>query len=118
MPRRKNYKVGDRVYFELFDSNDICSSVITGIRDMCDDIYGDGKKVNYKMFDTGPLSSIEDYMCLPESDPRVVEYIKSHKTIFELEDKLKRVLDECNAQVGDPIVTEVLYNLYSRYEKC
>lgn len=73
MARRKNYKVGDRIFFEYHDDTVGTAIVLEKKPESCVD--DNGKTINYDMLITwksGNCSSgIEDYNTLPYSDPRV-----------------------------------------------
>jgi hypothetical protein len=78
MARRKNYKVGDRIFYEYYDGT-IGTAIVLEIKpeNYVDD---NGKTINYDMLITwksGNCSSgTEDYNTLPYSDPRVKELQK------------------------------------------
>lgn len=79
--RRKNYKVGDKIFFEFYDGT-VGTAIVLKIesKSYVDD---NGKTINYNMLTTwksGNCSSgIEDYNTLPYSDPRVKELMKELK---------------------------------------
>lgn len=90
MPK-KEYKVGDRIFYEDYPSNEICTAIIKRIDNQS---YTDhnGKEILYKwltVWEDGNCSSgIEDYNCLPYNDPRVKEAIKKYKTFDKERDNI------------------------------
>ena len=78
MARRKNYKVGDRIFFEYYDGT-VGTAIVLEIKP---ESYVDdnGKTIDYDMLITwksGNCSSgTEDYNTLPLNDPRVKELQK------------------------------------------
>lgn len=90
MPK-KEYKVGDRIFYENYPSKEVCTAIIKRIKNK---IYTDdnGKEIPYKwlvVWESGNCSSgIEDYNCLPYSDPRVKEEIKKYKKFDKAKDSI------------------------------
>lgn len=121
--RRKDYKVGDRVFYEDYRGG-ISSALILRIeqREMDTDIYGrpmrDGRKFRYELFRTGHCTFIEDYNCLSENDKRVVEYKKGRRFVgSDFRQKLVDFMTANGALAGDEDVAEILYDLASEYEQ-
>ena len=81
MPK-KDYKVGDRIFYEEYPSGEICTDFVKKVKEKSY-IDDKGKEIQYKwltVWEDGNCSSgIEDYNCLPYSDPRVKELIKKFK---------------------------------------
>ena len=75
--RRKEYKKGDRIFYECYDGT-IGAAIVLDTEDRDEQIIG-GKPIKFKLLKTGPYTSIEDYNCLPMSDPRVKELIKKYR---------------------------------------
>jgi hypothetical protein len=75
--RHKEYKKGDRIFYECYDGT-IGTSIVLDTEDRVYESIDD-KPIKFKMLKTGPYTSIEDYSCLPMSDPRVKELIKKYK---------------------------------------
>lgn len=83
--RRKEIKVGDRIYFECYDGH-IDSAVVKKI---ARDFYvRNGKKYEFNMLYTSPNTTIEDYFVLSPLDPKVQAYIR------ETKDKKKNIVHE------------------------
>ena len=97
----KDYKVGDRVFYETYPDKEICTDIVKGVKEehYIDD---NGKEISYKwlaLLEYGNGSSgIEDYNCLPYSDPRVKERIKKFKKF----DKEKHVIIDSIIQMLSP----------------
>lgn len=78
MARRKNYKVGDRIFYEHYDGT-VGTAIVLEVKPKS---YVDDNKrtVNYNwlvLWKSGSCSSgVEDYSTLPLSDPRVKELQK------------------------------------------
>jgi hypothetical protein len=75
--RHKEYKKGDRIFYEYYDGT-IGTAIVLDTEDRVYESIDD-KPIKFKMLKTGPYTSIEDYSCLPMSDPRVKELIKKYK---------------------------------------
>lgn len=117
-------KVGDRIFFEYCDGT-IGTAII---QDMEEKTYterkGRGiesevKTFNYKRFYTDKQHSfIEDYECLPEDDPRVVEFCKGKKfhILTNIKDEFLKLLEAHGCHKGDPGVSEMLYELSNEFE--
>ena len=84
----KDYKVGDRIFYDEYPSGKICTDIVKRVKE--DSYLNDkGKEIPFKwlvLWESGNCSSgIEDYNCLPYSDPRVKDLAKK----FERFDKEK-----------------------------
>lgn len=123
MPRTKQRKVGDRIFFQDFNG-DIATALITEIKDAeytVSSWNGDplekGTPFKFKFYKTNEYSGIEDYNCLSESDPRVIEFCKGKTFITkEFVDELRKFLKEKGCHKGDPSVSQILYSLAEEYE--
>ena len=127
-----NYKVGDRVFYEVYGydedknlvSTGIGTNIIIGIRkgsyedDSTRENYRDtGTIVHHNIFDLFGNSAIEDYNCLSLDDPRVVEFCQNNTLCgFDLMEKLRTFLTENGAFHGDRVVADMLYELSKEYE--
>lgn len=89
--RTKDYKVGDRIFYEEYPSGEICTDIVKKVKEKS---YRDdkGKEIPYKwlvLWESGNCSSgIEDYNCLPYSDPRVKEFAKKFKQFDKEKDTI------------------------------
>lgn len=89
--RRKEYKVGDRIFYETYPKKEICTAIVKRVRR---EYYIDdkGKEIPYKwlvLWESENCSSgIEDYSCLPYNDPRVKELIKKYKKFDKKKDNI------------------------------
>lgn len=86
--RTKDYKVGDRIFYETYPEKEIRTDIVKKVEE--DSYRNDkGKEIPFKwlvLWENGYYSSgIEDYNCLPYSDPRVKDFAKK----FERFDKEK-----------------------------
>ena len=89
--RTKDYKVGDRIFYEEYSSGKICTDIVKKVKE--ESYLNDkGKEIRCKwlvLWESGNCSTgIEDYNCLPYSDPRVKDLVKK----FERFDKEKDVI--------------------------
>lgn len=88
---RKKYKVGDRIFYELYPSKEVETAIIKRIEDQSY-IDDNGKEIPFKWFvlwESGNCSSgIEDYSCLSYNDPRVKEIIKKYKKFDKEKDNI------------------------------
>lgn len=88
---RKEYKVGDRIFYEKYPSGEMGTAIIKRIKN---ESYRDdnGEEIPFKwlvLWESGNCSSgIEDYNCLPHNDPRVKEAIKKYKKFDEEKDNI------------------------------
>lgn len=95
MARRKNYKVGDRIFFEYYDGT-IGTAIVLEVKP---DSYIDdsGKTFNFNMLvterGTNWSSEIEDYATLPLSDPRVKALKKELKKQDEFADEIREFVN-------------------------
>lgn len=91
--KRKNYKVGDRIFYETYPNREICTDTIKRIEDKFY-LSDKGRKMPFKwlvLWESGNCSSgIEDYNCLPDNDPRVKELSKGLK---EFDKEKKNIID-------------------------
>lgn len=120
MGRTKQRKVGDRIFYEMYDGT-IGTATIKKIEDAeYKESQGYGKPdkvVKYKKYYTGVNEVIEDYECLSDNDPRVKEYCKGKKFITaDFTDELRKFLVEHGAHKGDDDVAQILYDLAKEFE--
>lgn len=92
---RRNYKVGDRIFFEYYDGTIGTATVLEKKPESYVD--GDGRTINYDMLITwknGNCSSgTEDYNTLPYSDPRVKALMKELKKQDEFADEIREFVN-------------------------
>ena len=87
---KKNYKIGDRIFFECYDGTIETAIVV----DTKDQVYVDdnGKEVPYKQLilekGDGWSSGIEDYNCISPNSPKCKELIKKYKEFDKQKDKI------------------------------
>ena len=95
MARRKNYKVGDRIFFEYYDGT-VGTAIVLKIKpkSYVDD---NGRTINYNMlitWESGNCSiGTEDYNTLPYSDPRVKALMKELKKQDECADIIREFVN-------------------------
>ena len=77
--RWKNYKPGDRIFYECYDGT-INSDIVYKIEKRT--YINNGYEVHYQMLYTDDYSAIENYNCLPLNSPKLKE-IKERYTIFD-----------------------------------
>lgn len=122
MARTKKRKVGDRIFFEKYEGT-IGTAIIKRIDHIIDtgmDKYGnflkDGKVFEYNEYYTGVNTTIVDYNCLSDNDPRVKEYRNGKKFITaDFADELRKFLIEHGAHKGDDDVVQILYDLAEEF---
>ena len=120
MPRTKKRKVGDRIFYEKYDGS-IGTATIKKIVDAelkeSQGYEKPYKVVKYKKYYTGVHTSIEDYNCLFDNDPRVKAFRKGKKFITaDFESELRKFLVEHGAHKGDDDVVQILYDLADEFE--
>lgn len=80
--RRKDYKVGDRIFYETYPDNEVCTAIVKRVED---NFYlsDNNREIPFKwlvLWEDGNCSSgIEDYSCLPNNDQRVKKLAKKFK---------------------------------------
>lgn len=97
MARRKNYKIGDRIFFEYYDGT-IGTAIVLEKKP---ESYIDdkGRTINYDMLITWKsgsgncCSGTEDYNTLPYSDPRVKALKKELKKQDEFADEIREFVN-------------------------
>lgn len=105
--RTKKFNIGDRIFFEYFDTS-IGDAIIVDIEDRIDNTP-DGE-IKYNMFILGGHSIIESYNCLDEDDPRVIEYKKTHADPREFISKFKQFMKDNNFDVKQSSIQDYLYS--------
>ena len=112
--RTKNYKVGDRVFYETYLDKEVCTDTVKRVREehYIDD---NGKEIPYKwltLWENGNCSSgIEDYNCLPYNDPRVKELIKKLKKFDKEKHDIIDSIMQMISPYGKLAQTEILDTL-------
>lgn len=110
----KNYKIGDRIFFEYLSDNSIGEAIVTDIEPRSYQQY-DGKNtyvdVHFNMLRTGPHEMIEDYNCIPEDDPRVIEYKKTHVDPRVFIEKFEKFLRDNNFDINQKYIRNYLHNI-------
>lgn len=87
--RIKDYKVGDRIFYETYPEKEICTDIVKRVKE--ESYLNDkGKEIPYKwlVLCEDVNSGIEDYNCLPYSDPRVKDFAKKFKRFDKEKDAI------------------------------
>ena len=117
MKKMKNYKIGDRIFFEYIYDGSIGEAIVIDIEPRSDKEYDDKKNtyvdINFNMLRTGKHSMIEDYNCISEDDPRVIEYKKTHNDPRIFKEKFENFLKENNFNISQSSIRDYLYELIS-----
>lgn len=117
MNKKKNYKIGDRIFFEYIYDESIGEAIVTDIEPRSYKQYDNKKNtyvdINFNMLRTGKYSMIEDYNCISEDDPRVIEYKKTHNDPRIFKDKFENFLKENNFDISQRSIRDYLYKLIS-----
>ena len=93
--RKKQYKVGDRIFYENYDGT-IGTEIVLEVKP---DSYIDdsGKTVNFNMLvterGTNWSTEMADYTTLPYSDPRVKALMKELKEQDEFADEIREFVN-------------------------
>ena len=115
MIMNQNYKIGDRIFFEYIRDNSIGEAIVTDIEPRSYKQYDDGQNtyidISFNMLRTGKHSMIEDYNCLPEDDPRVIEYKKAHADPRIFKEKFENFLKDNNFNISQSPIRNYLYEL-------
>ena len=111
----QNYKIGDRIFFEYIKDGSIGEAIVINIEPRSYKQYDDGKNtyvdINFNMLRTGKHLMIEDYNCLSEDDPRVIEYKKTHKDPREFINKFEAFMKENKFDIKQRPIQDYLYDL-------
>lgn len=108
---RKEYKVGDRIFYECYPSGEVGTAIIKRIENKS---YRDdnGKEIPFKWLilqESGSYSvGIEDYNCLPYNNPRVKELIKKYKKFDKEKDNIVESIVEILSPYDKSIQEEVI----------
>ncbi len=107
----KDYKVGDRIFYEAYPNKEVCTDIVKRVKE--DSYLNDkGKEIPYKwltLWESGNCSSgIEDYNCLPYSDPRVKELFKSYKKFDKERGDIVSSILKILSPYGKPQIEEVI----------
>ena len=117
MNKKKNYKIGDRIFFEYIYDETIGEAIVTDIEQRSYKQYDNKKNayvdINFNMLRTGKYSMIEDYNCISEDDPRVIEYKKTHNDPRIFKEKFENFLKENNFNISQSSIRDYLYKLIS-----
>lgn len=88
--RTRQYKPGDRIFYEDFDGN-ICTDIVKRVvPDSYENTVGKDIKFNRLITDEGDgwEMSIEDYSCLSPRNPKCKELVKKYKTFDKHRDEI------------------------------
>ena len=107
------YKVGDRIFFEYEypgADGEIGEAIVKKIEPRS---YKSrtGELVDFNMLRTGKYTCIEDYNCIPEDDPRVIEYKKVHADPRGFIEKFEKFLKENNFDISQRPIQDYLHEL-------
>lgn len=113
-----DYKIGDRIFFEYEypgANGEIGEAIVIDIEPRSYKHYDDGQNtyidINFNMLRTGKHSMIEDYNCLHEDDPRVIEYKETHEDTRKFISKFETFLKENKFDISQQPIRDYLYDL-------
>lgn len=109
---KKNYKVGDRIFLEYWNNKEVFDCIVTKVEPRTYEY--NSEVINFNMLHTGPHTMTEDYNCLDEDDPRVIEYKKTHEDPRIFIQKFEAFMKENNYSMDslkNGTIQEYLYNL-------
>lgn len=113
--KQNNYKIGDRIFFEYIGDGSIGEAIVIDIEPRSYKQYDDGKNtyvdIHFNMLRTGSHEMIEDYNCVPEDDPRVIEYKKTHADSRLFIEKFEKFLKDNNFDVTQNYIRNYLHNI-------
>lgn len=107
---KKEYKVGDRIFAESWNNHEIFDCIVTKVEPRTTRAYN-GNIINYNMLYTGSHSAIEDYNCLDEDDPKVIEYKKNHADPRDFIEKFNKFIKDNHYDLKSHAIQEYLYDL-------
>jgi len=105
-----NYKAGDRIFFEYYVDNSVGEAIVTKVEPRSYENHL-GETVNFNMLHIGKYACIEDYNCLDENDPKVIEYKNTHEDPRIFKDKFEKFLKDNNFDIFQGPIQDYLYNL-------
>lgn len=113
--KQNNYKIGDRIFFEYISDGSIGEAIVMDIEPRSYKQYDDGKNtyvdIHFNMLRTGAHEMIEDYSCVPEDDPRVIEYKKTHTDPRVFIEKFEKFLKDNNFDISQDPIRNYLHNI-------
>ena len=114
---RRNVKVGDRIFFEYYD-NSIGEAIVQSIEPRSYKRYDDGKRtyvdINFNMLHLGSHTIIEDYNCLSERDPRVIEYKKTHTDSRKFVKLFEKFMKDNKFDIHSQAIQDYLYGVMEK----
>jgi len=108
---RKNYKVGDRVFYEAYPSGEICTDIVKKVEE--DSYINDkGKEISCQwlvLWEDGNCSSgIENYNCLSSNNPKcrdiAKQYTKFDKQKDEIIDSIMKIISPFDNAIHKDII--------------
>lgn len=108
----KKYEVGDRIFLETWNTKKVFDCIVTKVESRTYEY--NGETIPFNMLHTGPNTMTEDYNCLDENDPRVIEYKKTHDDPRVFAQKFEAFMKENNYSMDSlkiGAIQEYLYNL-------
>lgn len=114
--KQNNYKIGDRIFFEYISDGSIGEAIVTDIEPRSYKQYDYAKNTYidihyFNMLRTGPHEMIEDYNCISEDDPRVIEYKKTHTDPRIFIEKFEQFLRDNNFDINQKYIRNYLHNI-------
>ena len=108
---KKNYKVGDRIFLEDWNDKEIFDCVVTAVEPR--EYEYNGKVHKFNMLHTGSHTMTEDYNCISERDPRVIEYKKTHTDPRKFVKKFQKFLTDNKFDIKSYSIQDYLLDLLS-----
>lgn len=107
----KDYKVGDRIFYETYPEKEICTDIVKKVKE--NSYRNDkGKEIPFKwlvLWESGNCSSgIEDYNCLPYSDPRVKDLTKKFERFDKEKDAIIDSIIDMLSLYDKPMQVEII----------
>lgn len=92
MGRRKKYKVGERIFFEIYQPDGKIGIESGIVQKITESSYTNdyGKEIPFKFLWIDEMTTVEDYLVVPISDPRAKELSKHFKRV----DKIAKLLEQ------------------------
>lgn len=92
MARKRNHKVGERIFFEIYQQDGTIGVESGIVQKITESSYTNdyGKEIPFKYLWIDKMTTVEDYLVVPISDPRAKELSKH----FERVDEIAKVLEQ------------------------
>jgi hypothetical protein len=104
--RWKKYKPGDRIFYECYDKS-IRTDIVLSVEEK-EYLSEQGYPVKYQWLNIDEYSGIENYICLPQNDPRVKELVKQYATFDKAKPSIIQTISDLLAPYSIELKKQLL----------